>query len=231
MLLFTSSVRYAAGELRLYHYAFDRYDAEARTGIARSELDRAARELVAYFKSDEPVVSIRVQHNGREVSLFNQRETAHLADVKDLFQMTFRVQEVALAYVLLYVVAAFVWAREVSARSLSRLFLAGAGLTLAAIALVGLAALASFDALWEQFHVVIFPNDLWRLNPRTDHLIQMFPERFWLDATLLVTGLTALVAGLMAGVAGLYLWRTTPGATVPPGVRALLRQRAALRRQ
>ena len=53
LLLITSNIRWAASEVRLYHYSFDRYDAEERTGIARSDLDRAADELVAYFHNDE----------------------------------------------------------------------------------------------------------------------------------------------------------------------------------
>lgn len=231
VLFFTSSVRYAANELRLYHYSFDRYNVEARTGIARSELDQAAIEIVRYFNSNDKVLDIRVQQQGRGVSLFTEKETKHMVDVKTLVQRTFRVQELALVYVLGYVVVAFVRVREASPRALAKLFLAGGGLTLAIVTVVGLTALINFDAFWERFHIVVFPNDLWQLNPNTDRLIQMFPEGFWMDASLLVVGLTALGAGITAGAAALYLRLTAAKGAASPEKRILSRQRTAVRRQ
>jgi integral membrane protein (TIGR01906 family) len=212
--LVTSNVRFAANEGRLYEYGFDRYDAEARTGIDRDELSRAGRELREYFNNDEETVSIRVIEDGREVSLFNDRETAHLRDVKDLFQLTFRVQEVTLVIVLVYVAGVFVWARERPLRSLARQTLAASLLVGAVIVALAIVAVTGFDRAFEEFHVISFNNDLWKLDPRTDHLIQMFPEDFWFDATMFVGLLTLVEAGLLALVAGAYLFfsgrRTVP---------------------
>ena len=62
-----------------------------------------------------------------------------------------------------------------------------------------------FEAALERFHELLFTNDLWRLNPRTDHLIQMFPEAFWRDATFMLGALCLIQAALIAAVAGIYL--------------------------
>jgi integral membrane protein (TIGR01906 family) len=203
--LVATNVRFAANEGRLYEHGFDKYDAEARTGLPREEISRAGRELRRYFNNDEDTIHVLVVEEGREVSLFNARETAHLRDVKNLFRITFRVQEWGVAYVFTYVVAVFVWAREGSLRRLATHVLAASLVAVAAILALGTVALLGFDRAFEEFHFIAFDNDLWRLNPRTDRLIQMFPQGFWFDASMLVGLLTLAEAALLALASGLYL--------------------------
>jgi integral membrane protein (TIGR01906 family) len=205
LLLVTTNVRWAANEPRLYEYSFDRYDAEARSGIARSELDYATRDLIRYFNDDRPTIQTLVTEDGQRVPLYNERETSHLRDVKNLFCTVFRVQEASLTFALVYVVGVFVWASEAPLRLLARTVLGASLFTLALLALVAVGALVGFDDLWTKFHLLAFTNDLWKLNPDTDHLIQMFPEDFWFDATLLVVGLTALEALALLAVSTAYL--------------------------
>jgi integral membrane protein (TIGR01906 family) len=204
-LLITTNVRWAANEARLYHYSFAKYDAEAATGISRSQLDAAADRLVRYFNNDEETIRILVQQDSRRVPLFNERETSHLTDVKNLFRTVFRVQEASLAFALVFVVAVFIWAADASLRVLARIILQASLLTLGLLALFAVLALVGFDELFLRFHLVAFTNDLWKLDPGTDHLIQMFPRDFWFDATMLMAGLTALEAMLLASLSAIYL--------------------------
>jgi len=205
LLLITSNVRWAANEPRLYEYSFDHYDAETRTGIARNELDYAARDLIRYFNDDRPTIRTLVTQDGETVPLYNERETSHLHDVKNLFRTVFRAQEASLAFALVYVVGLFVWASEASLRFLARTVLASSLFTLALLGLVAIGSLVGFNDLWTRFHMLAFTNDLWKLDPNTDHLIQMFPEDFWLDATLLVAGLTAVEALALLAASAAYL--------------------------
>lgn len=204
-MLVTSNLRWAANETRLYHYSFDKYDAEVTTGISRSQLDRAADKLVRYFNDDNETIRIFVQEDDRRVSLFNERETGHLTDVKNLFRAVFRVQEASLAFALVFMVAVFIWATEAPLRLLARIVLQVSLFTLGLLALFGVLALVGFDELFLRFHLVAFTNDLWKLNSATDHLIQMFPRDFWFDATMLVAGLTAAEAVLLASLSAIYL--------------------------
>ena len=204
-MLITTNVRWAANEVRLYHYSFAKYDAEAATGIPRSQLDAAADRLVRYFNNDEETIRILVQQDSRRVPLFNERETSHLTDVKNLLRTVFRVQEASLAFALVFVVAVFIWAADAPLRALARILLRASLLTLGLLALFAVLALVGFDDLFLRFHLVAFTNDLWKLDPDTDHLIQMFPHDFWFDATMLMAGLTALEAMLLASLSAIYL--------------------------
>ena len=205
LLLITSNVRWAANEPRLYEYSFDHYDVEARTGISRNELDFAARDLIRYFNDDRPTIQTLVTQDGRAVPLYNERETSHLHDVKNLFRTVFRVQEASLAVAMVYVVGVFVWGREAPLRFLARTVAGASALTLALLGLAAVGALMDFDDLWARFHLLAFTNDLWQLNPETDRLIQMFPEDFWFDATLLVAAMTAVEALALLAASTAYL--------------------------
>ena len=203
--LITTSVRVAVNEPRLYEYATDHYNTTATTGIERSELLRASGELRDYFNNGEDSIFVRVQRDGGPISLFNPRETAHLRDVKALMQTSFRVQEAAVIFVLAYIVFVFVWAKEGSFRSLAKQILASGLITLGVVGALGVVAVSGFDGAFNQFHLIAFDNDLWKLNPARDHLIQMFPEAFWQDVSIWV-GLASLAGmGVLSALAAIYL--------------------------
>ena len=65
-----------------------------------------------------------------------------------------------------------------------------------------------FEAAFTRFHEVLFSNDLWQLDPRTDRLIQMYPEGFWRDMTVLLGAMCAIEAALIAASSAIYLMAT-----------------------
>lgn len=205
LLLVTSNVRFLANEVRFYERGFGKFDVEERTGLERSELDRAAREIIEYFNNDAERLDIQVQQDGELVPLYSAKEVLHMVDVKDLFRLIFRVQEVTLAFVAAYIVAVFVWAREASLRVLAKQVLIGLGVLLGVVLAVGVFAAIGFESLWRQFHLLSFSNDLWELNPRTDRLIQMFPVDFWQESTFVLAAITAIEMGILGALSAAYL--------------------------
>ncbi len=205
--LVTTNVRFAASEVRVYDYSVREYNAAAAARIPEAELIRANRELVSYFTADNPgpLHIVVTNNNGEEEQLFNARETAHLADVRDLFRGLFTLQVLALALTLVVVVTLLATS---PLRVLAQALLYGSGLTIALAVVTGALASLGFDSAWRQLHLVAFSNGFWELNPATDHLIQMFPEPFWLNITVLIGAFTALQVLLIGGVSGLYLYIT-----------------------
>jgi integral membrane protein (TIGR01906 family) len=203
--LVTTNIRFMANEPRVYRYAIDEFDAVSTTGIERNELIRAGAEIRDYFKNDQDTLLIEVTEDGREVSLFNARETVHMQDVKDRFQLANRVQEFSTMYVLAFIVVVVLWAREITPRELAVRVAGGSVLCLAVLGGIGAVGLSGFDQAWSDFHEVIFSNDFWQLNPATDHLIQMFPPDFWESIVFLVGTMVVAEAALLLLGAGLYL--------------------------
>ncbi len=205
LALIGTNVRVLANDKHVYDYAFGHYNAPARTGISRSELDRAGAELRDYFNNDQQYISVQVMQGDREISLFNDRETQHLHDVKGVFQFVNHVQEVALVYIMAYVVGVFVWARERPLRTLATHALTGSLLTIAIVGSLAVVAATGFDQAFTTFHHIAFRNNLWELNPATDHLIQMFPEGFWSDITMTLGLLTIVEAAIIAAASAVHL--------------------------
>lgn len=216
VFLLLSNVRIAAMEQRVYSYSFSTYDVEAITNIDREQLDRAAAEMIQYFKDDEPLLTTRVRIGGEEQPLFSPKETLHMRDVKKLFQRAFFFQELAFVYIVGYIVTVFLWARERSLRKLAQQCLYAGLFTAGLLAFAAVAMLAGFESLFRQFHLVSFSNDFWELDPAVDHLVQMFPEGFWFRVSLLV-GVVTLLEGLaLAGAAYATLrWLRQPEPSRP----------------
>ena len=211
VLLVTGNIRYLLGDVSFYERGLRKYDAVETTGISLEELDRASAEIVRYFEDDAKTLRVIVVQDGEEVSLFNQRETTHMEDVKRLVRFMFRLNEVALGFIIIYIAAVVLWSRERSLRRLAVETLAAVAVAFAVLIGVGIFFVLGFDAAWDQAHEIVFPNDLWRLNPRTDHLIQMFPEKFWEEATFIAGGLALAEAALLVILASAYLGVARPG--------------------
>jgi integral membrane protein (TIGR01906 family) len=206
--IFTTNVRLLANAPLVYQYAFDRYNAEDATGLSRPDLDSTAAALRAYFNNNEKTFYHTVTEGGLPGPVFNARETLHMEDVKSLFVWVNRLQEFSVVFVLAYVVAFFVWARDGDVRQLATQSLIGLGLGLVAVGGVAIFAAFGFEAAFTRFHELFFSNNLWQLDPNRDHLIQMFPEGFWRDMTVLLGAMCALEAALIGAFAGIYLMST-----------------------
>jgi len=202
--LIATNIRVAVSEQRVYDYSVKHYDAAAVSNVPESELLRANGQIHEYLTTqDPPPLAIKVTNN-REVSgpLFTAKETAHMADVRDLVQTLFTVQVISTASALTLAVLILVFAGP---RALAIAALGGGLLTGGFLALAGVAIASGFDSAWTQFHVLAFSNDLWELDPSRDHLIQMFPEAFWRDVAAVIVFATLVESSLTAGAASAYL--------------------------
>ena len=207
LFLVLTNVRIATVEPRVHEYSFARYDAVETTGVDRIQLDRAAREIIRYFRNDEDTLAIRVTVDGVEEPLFSPREVLHMRDVKDLIRFTFRVHEIAFVYIVAYVTAVFLWSRERPLARLARQSVTAGALTVALLGASAAGVLIGFDDLFRQFHLISFSNDFWQLNPARDHLIQMYPQGFWFAVTLAVGLISAAEGALLALLGYAYLAR------------------------
>ena len=206
--LITTNIRLLANAPLTYRYAFDRYDAQAATGLSRGDLDSTAGALRKYFNNDEDTFYHPVTDGGLVQSVFNARETRHMQDVKRLFVDVNRAQELSVVYVLAYVAIFFLWARDGSVRQLAVQSLIGLALGAVCLGAVGVVAAFGFNAAFDHFHTLLFSNDYWQLNPETDHLIQMFPEPFWRDMTVFLGAMCAAEALIISAVSAVYLMGT-----------------------
>ena len=77
----------------------------------------------------------------------------------------------------------------------------GAVATVAAVIVVGLFAVLSFDTFFRTFHDLLFESGSWQF-PADSTLLALYPTRFWTVATALLVGLTLIQATILALVPG-----------------------------
>ena len=205
VLLFTASLGWAVNSLWLYKYGFEKYNISQATGLADSELEKAADGLISYFNSDEEYISLTVVKDGEPFELFNQREIIHLKDVKGLIWLDYWVLLGTLVYALAYAGVCLFWRRRRYWRRLAWGVVGGGGITLVLMLALGLGTLFGFSQLFWQFHVISFSNEFWLLDPTKDYLKMLFPDGYFYDVVLFCTLGIAGLAIILGGVAGGYL--------------------------
>ena len=204
ILLLTASIGWAANSLWLYKYGFENNNVSQAPALAEFNLEEEAAGLISYFNSDEEYISLE---------LFNEKEVAHLKDVKGLIWLDYWVLLGTLIYILAYAGVSLLWRRKRYWRRLAWGVIGGSGITLALMLALGSGMLSGFDQLFWQFHLLSFSNDLWQLDPAKDYLIMLFPGGFFYDVALFCALTTATGAVILGGVAGGYLLSSRNRAT------------------
>jgi len=208
-LLVSATIAFEFNSLWLYKNGFQKYNVSQDTGLSEAELEKAATGLISYFNSDEEYIGLTVVKDGQPFELFNQREVAHLKDVKELVQLDYRLLLGTAIYVGAYAGVCLFRRRKRYWRGLAWGAIIGSSITLGMMSAMGVGAtVLDFQELFLQFHFFAFTNELWMLDPSRDYLIMLFPEGFWYDAVILFGLITAGVAGTLCGVTGGYLWTT-----------------------
>ena len=208
LFLITTNLNIVINSGWLYTHGFEKFEVSNLNDIAPNELKVVSRDLKEYFKNSEARLDVQVVVGGVGRHLFNDKEISHMVDVKGLvkgvgfWQQTsfYTMVGVAIGGLLL------VGARR-TLNVLAKGLLGGSLLTLGLVAMLGVAALAGFETIFTRFHGISFSNDLWKLDPTTDYLIRLFPQGFFLDATLIVVGMTIGQAVLTLVGATVYLYR------------------------
>ena len=205
LFLVAGSVTWAVNDPGLYRNGFQRYHTAQRSGISDADLIAIGAELRRYFNTSVEPLEVHAPVYGIEQEIFNQREVAHMYDVKRLVRGTYWVALGSALWILSALAIVIATDRATWFVRAARLAVWGGSVTLIAVFLVGLAAVASFEQLFLLFHQLSFANDLWMLDPRTDYLLILFPAGFWFDATMRValTSVLGAVLLLSAGVASL----------------------------
>jgi integral membrane protein (TIGR01906 family) len=169
-----------------------------------TDLMEVTDKLIGYMSGKEPDLVIEVEVAGERREFFNQKEKAHMVDVKNLMILTIQIRNFALLGFALTLIA-YCALKPFSLRTLlsSLRLVVGIGAGLLAI----LAALMwhSFDKVFVAFHELFFNNDLWLLDYNTDLLLNIVPQDFFIDISMFIGCIfAALVAvAIAATTAGL----------------------------
>jgi integral membrane protein (TIGR01906 family) len=142
-------------------------------------------------------------------AVLGERERSHMVDVRGVF---FGFGALALLAALVFVnLAIFGRGQDWFRRAVRRGALVLAGLVI----VLGIVAAVAFDAVFEMFHELFFPAGSFDFAA-SSKLIQLFPDQFWFETSLLLGVVILGLCGLFAALASRGLRSGALNATAGP---------------
>lgn len=160
--------------------------------LSFEEVRQVDVKLINFIYSNKafPLIT-RNSERGKQAPLFTKREISHLYDVRSLLKKLFLIQKYTFALLLIL----FVLVKRKSVfHELSKTFFYTGMLIAAVIIFLSIFVLITFDIFFTAFHTIFFKSGTWVFTSE-EMLPQLFPEKFWLQATLILLG--AFIAEIM----------------------------------
>ena len=174
-----------------YEFEFNKNNTALKTGIDESDLSLVVDNIQDFFneKSNEKI-HMTTYIKGIKKKLFNSKEIRHMIDVKNL------ILNIKFFNYLLWTAVLIILLIKISLskdkilntfRVIAKSYLIySVSILISTLILLAL----SFRWIFYFFHIISFNNNLWILDPRTDYLIKIFEEIFFMDAAIFIGILT-----------------------------------------
>lgn len=207
IFLILSVVRGIVAAPLTYDIALSVSDAEVVTGIDLTELILVGEETSDYLLGRSgPVFDPSVTLSDRSViKIFNQREIDHMVDVQELMNKLWRLHEIVFLLIIIRLIISFLSERKEALLNISREIRMSGMLSVIFLVSIGVFSLLLFDQFFLQFHEIFFSNDLWQLDPKTDRLIQIYPQNFWFGALFVTASSATLLLLTFSALAHWYI--------------------------
>jgi len=194
-LLFLS-IRLLGLELLFFRWFYSQNNTAVQMGMSYTDLIQATQQLLKYMLDQATTIQSEVVVHGQKVLMFNQREIDHMVDVLYLI----RAMRIVMILSLLISVVVY-WTQKTKLTfkaSLKYTYTIALGLLGGLMSALSVFAWLDFESFWIFFHLILFRNDLWLLDPRTDRLINMVPLNFFMILVFAVIASTVLLNSLYA---------------------------------
>ena len=155
------------------------------------------REVFQYYFTDD---------DGNMVVCFQPHEAHHMADCRVLIRRTGKLRWILGGAALILTIACVTLRKY--RKDISNGMIAAFGLVLLTVLGILVWGLISFDSLFTAFHRLMFTNEGWILDARTDMLIRLMPTPFFISMGGMVllavaaVALVSLTAAVIMRVAG-----------------------------
>lgn len=175
-------------DFSVYQKEYEKYDVLSELDMAMDDVMYVTHEMMAYLRGDRDTLSVMTTVEGKEQDFFNEQDRFHMGEVRDLFIGGLNIRTgscIAAVLCLAFLLATRADMRKIIPRS----YQAALGVSTAAAAFIGIAAVIDFNAVFVQFHHIFFDNDQWIFDPAEDYMIRMLPEGLFYDFVMRIGGI------------------------------------------
>jgi integral membrane protein (TIGR01906 family) len=169
-----------------------RSDVAQLTGYTPAQVSQVTGSILSDLVFGPPEFGVTV--NGTPV--LDERERDHMADVRTV------LLDLGLVSVLAAAALMAIGLASRGARWFWRAARTGAVILAGGVVVVGLAFAILFDQAFELFHELFFPAGTYTFDPRSERLVQLFPDQFWSETSIALAGAVLIVAVIVAAGAG-----------------------------
>ncbi|KAA8502463.1 TIGR01906 family membrane protein [Mediterraneibacter catenae] len=182
-LLITSFEIAMYSDFSVYQEEYEKYDVLSDLDMTMDDVMYVTHEMMDYLRGNGDTLSVITTVEGREQDFFNEQDRFHMAEVRDLFIGGLNIRLGACAAVVLCIVFLLISRADIK-KIIPRSYWIALGITGIAVALIGIAAVVDFNAVFVQFHHIFFDNDLWIFDPAEDYMIRMLTEGLFYDMVM-----------------------------------------------
>jgi len=188
-----------------FSWHYEQREIPQSIGVEKDELMRVTQELLDYMRGRrDEIYTIYAHISGQERQFFSDIEIRHMIDVRVLYDVGFLIRNISF-WLLLFLILAMAFFKVPILSTLARCsrevivtFLILLILLIAAIAI-------DFDRAFVIFHLIFFNNDYWILDPRVDLLINMVPQVFFIEISMMIGALLLLFSAITVGLSTWYI--------------------------
>lgn len=172
----TMSINIVTKDKNYYYKYSEKNNIAEYAGVDSDKLKKMYSNLIDYiYKGDQNLINTD----------FNKREVSHMVDVNKLYNINIMVTYVATISLIAYIVyLSFAYKKKRSIyrelKFIRKIFLT----ILFAMIILSIIISIDFDSAFIKFHHLFFNNDLWLLDPRTDIMIRMLPQDFFMNMAI-----------------------------------------------
>ena len=179
MAIFLSIVDFCCFDLSFYSKIYRQENTAAEIGVTQDTLDEMTDILLDYLKDRRQDIDGEALIKGEMREIYDEREKLHMVDVKALYQKAILLRNVCAVLALIMMVALYIKYKKDMFLFMRRDYVKALIVFAGIFALLGIYALTDFDQFWTNFHLLLFDNDLWLLDPATEIMINMVPSAFF----------------------------------------------------
>ncbi len=181
ILLITSIEIAVYADMGYFQKEYKKYNVLEKVHMQEKDLLFVTEQMMSYLKGNRQDLYIETIIDGEKKEFFNEKEKAHMEDVRTLFLGGQLFRKIGIAVCLLMGVF-FVWKNKQNL--LLQIIRTSMICFVGVVAIIAFIISTNFSKYFTLFHKMFFSNNLWILNPQTDRLINIVPEPFFIDTSI-----------------------------------------------
>ena len=172
-----------------------KYNVAGNVSMDINDIMYVTYEMMDYLDDKREDLVVYTYVDGEEREFFNEREKQHMIDVKNLFTAgkNLRIVSFIIGVISIFIIA---FKYKNVKTILSKGFVSVSTVIICISIILICIIQTDFTKYFTIFHEIFFNNDLWLLNPKTDLLINIVPEPFFIDTAIRI----AVIFGLIMAV-------------------------------